>query len=173
MLSPWRIVQWTEIKVDETPAFCNAGKFIQDLPGFGKMFKRIAHVSLKTKDLQKSLEYYSKLGFTVQFMFTSEGADYGAYLKIGPGNFIEIFEDKTLETVVNNGIAHFCLETDSIDAVIEKLTALQVPFTPKKFGCDSSWQIWLADPDGNQFEVHHYTEKSMQLREGASVEIDW
>ena len=139
----------------------------------GKMFKRIAHVSLKTKDLQKSIEYYSKLGFSVQFMFTNNGADYGVYLKIGPDNFIEIFEDKNLGTVVNNGIAHFCLETDSIDAVIEQLTALQVPFTPKKLGCDSSWQIWLTDPDGNQFEVHQYTENSMQRKEGGSVEIDW
>ena len=60
------------------------------------MFKRIAHVSLNTKDLQKSIEYYSKLGFTVQFMFTSQGVYYSAYLKIGPGNFIGIFEDKNI-----------------------------------------------------------------------------
>jgi hypothetical protein len=43
----------------------------------------------------------------------------------------------------------------------------------KKLGCDRTWQIWLSDPDGNQSEVHQYTEKSAQLTTGGSVEVDW
>jgi len=137
------------------------------------MFKRIAHVSLKAKDLNRSIDYYSKLGFSTVFRFTRGGVNYGAYLQIAPGNYIEIFEDPTLVQVVNNGITHFCLEVESIDSAMMQLSAAQVPFTPKKLGCDSTWQIWLSDPDGNQFEVHQYTEKSMQLTTGGSVEADW
>jgi lactoylglutathione lyase len=137
------------------------------------MFKRIAHVCLHTKDLSKSVEYYTKLGFTVSFKFTRNGNDFGVYLEMAPGNFIEIFEDRNLGPVVNNRIAHFCLETESIDSVIEQLSAAQVPFTPKKLGCDGTWQIWLTDPDGTQFEVHQYTGKSMQLIGGGSIEADW
>lgn len=138
-----------------------------------RLFKQIAHVSLKTKDLNQSIAYYSKLGFTEVFRFTRGGIDCGAYLQIAPGNYIEIFEDKDLGPVVNNGIAHFCIEAESIDSVMEKLSLMQVPFTPKKLGCDSTWQIWLTDPDGNQFEVHQYTGKSMQFTTGGSVEVDW
>jgi hypothetical protein len=42
----------------------------------------------------------------------------------------------------------------------------------EKLGCDDTWQIWLKDPDGNAFEVHQYTPKSMQFT-GGTVEADW
>ncbi len=138
-----------------------------------QMFKRIAHVCLYTKDLSASIAYYAKLGFTVKFRFTRNGADYGVYLEMNPGNFIEIFENKNLGPIVNNGIAHFCLETESLDSVVEKLKAANVPFTQPKLGCDDTWQIWLTDPDGTKFEVHQYTDKSMQLTGGGSIEADW
>jgi lactoylglutathione lyase/glyoxylase I family protein len=137
------------------------------------MFKRIAHVCLHAKDLNKSIEFYSKLGFTEKFRFTRNGADFGVYLEIAPGNFIEIFEDKNLGPVVNNGLAHFCLEAESIDSVMEKLNTANVPFTPAKLGCDGTRQIWLTDPDGTQFEVHQYTARSKQLTGGGSIEADW
>jgi predicted enzyme related to lactoylglutathione lyase len=74
--------------------------------------------------------------------------------------------------VVNNGILHFCLETDDIDAVVARLTELGVPVTPKKLGVDNSWQAWLEDPDGNKIEIHQYTPTSTQLT-GGTVEADW
>jgi lactoylglutathione lyase/glyoxylase I family protein len=136
-------------------------------------FKQIAHISIKAKDLNRSIEYYQKLGFSTVFRFTRGGIDCGAYLEVAPGNYIEIFEDTSLEQVVNNGIAHFCLEVESIDSIMAQLSEAQVSFTQKKLGCDRTWQIWLSDPDGNQFEVHQYTEKSAQLTTGGSVEVDW
>ncbi len=137
------------------------------------MFTRIAHVCINTNDLSKSIDFYSKLGSTVKFRFTRNGRDFGAYLEFAPGSFIEIFEEKNPGPVFNNGITHFCLETRSIDALVEKLSGLRIPFTPIKTGCDLTRQIWLADPDGNRFEVHEYTENSMQLKGGDSVEADW
>ena len=137
------------------------------------MFKQVAHVSIKTKDLATSIAYYEKLGFSVVFKFTRNGIDCGAYMQVGAQTYIEIFEDKNLGPVVNNGIIHFCIETDNINTVIAGLTEKQVPFTPKKLGCDNTWQLWLTDPDGNQFEVHQYTAASMQFTVGGSVEVDW
>lgn len=163
----------SELNPNSQPSGGEGIPVTQNLETASPLFKRIAHVSLKTSDLQKSIDYYTKLGFSVKFMFTKQGMNHGVYLQIAPGNFIEIFEDKNLGAVVNNGIAHFCLETESMDSVMEKLSAVGVPFTQKKFGCDSSWQIWLSDPDGNQFEVHEYTGSSMQLKDSGSVEIDW
>ncbi|NLE01393.1 MAG: VOC family protein [Fibrobacter sp.] len=137
------------------------------------MFKRIAHVCLYVKDLKRSIDYYSRLGFTVVFKFTRNGADFGAYMQIAPENYIEIFEDKNSGQVINNGIAHFCLQTEDIDLVMDKLTLANIQFTPKKLGCDNTYQIWLTDPDGNQFEVHQYTDRSSQITGGDSIEADW
>ena len=136
------------------------------------MFKRIAHVCLNVKHLDRSIAFYEKLGFGVLFDFTRKGAKFGVYMKIADGNYIELFEDPNMGPVVNNGIAHFCLEADDIDAVMSELAERGVPFTPKKLGVDNTWQIWLEDPDGNKFEVHQYTPASTQFT-GGSIEADW
>ena len=136
------------------------------------MFKRIAHVCLNAKDLERSVAYYEKLGLVKVFPFTRKGSVFGYYMKLSDGNFVEIFEDPKLGHVVNNGIAHFCLETDDIDAVVGRLTERGVTVTPKKLGVDNTWQVWLEDPDGNRFEVHQYTPASTQFS-GGTVEADW
>lgn len=136
------------------------------------MFTRLAHVCLSVKDLDRSVAWYEKLGLGILFRFTRKGAPFGVYMQISEGNFVEMFEDPTMGAVVNNGILHFCLETDDIDAVMATLKERGVEFTPKKLGVDNTWQIWLEDPDGNRFEVHQYTPQSTQ-HSGGSVEADW
>ncbi|MBN1411769.1 MAG: VOC family protein [Spirochaetales bacterium] len=136
------------------------------------MIKRIAHVCLNVKNLDASVSYYTQLGFKIKFWFTREGKKHGIYLEIADGNYIEIFENPSLGEVVNNGINHFCLETDDMDSLIENLEKKGIPFTQKMKGVDHTYQIWLADPDGNRFEVHGYTQKSSQFT-GEDVEVDW
>jgi lactoylglutathione lyase/glyoxylase I family protein len=136
------------------------------------LFKRIAHVCLNVKDLKRSMDYYHKLGFTDRFKFTRKGKDYGWYLEIADHVYIEMFEDPSLGPVVNNGLAHFCLETEDLDSLMAHLKAQGVAFTPKKVGCDHTAQIWLEDPDGNKFEVHQYSAQSLQ-QQGGVVETDW
>jgi len=137
------------------------------------MFKRLAHVCLYSRDLDRTLSYYAKCGFTEVFRFTRDGIVFGAYLKIAEHQYLEVFEDRSLGPVINNGLAHFCLETEDIEDVIRRLTSTGIPFTPKKLGCDNTWQIWLTDPDGNSFEVHQYTGHSAQLTGKGPVEADW
>ncbi|MCL2182323.1 MAG: VOC family protein [Chitinispirillia bacterium] len=139
-------------------------------------FTKIAHVCLYVSNLERSLAFYSKLGFEKRFVFNRGGKLFGAYLKFGEGdNFIELFEDPSPTRTAGNGagrLAHFCLETGDIDAAARSLSNAGVDFTPKKLGCDQTYQIWLKDPDGNEFEVHQYTPKSSQLA-GGDVEADW
>lgn len=136
------------------------------------LFKRLAHVCLNVTDLKRSLAYYHKLGFTDGFQFTRQGKDFGIYLQIAEGNYIEIFEEPGRGPVVNNGLAHFCLESEDLDALMLHLDKVGVSYTPKSQGCDFTWQIWLEDPDGNKFEVHQYSKKSMQVV-GGVAEATW
>jgi catechol 2,3-dioxygenase-like lactoylglutathione lyase family enzyme len=136
------------------------------------MIKGIAHVCLNVRSFAKSFDYYTALGFQVKFRFTRKNSDFGAYLEIAPGNYLELFETAGASDAHPGGIAHFCLETDDIDGFISRCTSANIPVSPKKLGCDNTWQVWLNDPDGNAFEVHQYTEKSSQ-RTGESIEADW
>jgi len=136
------------------------------------MFKRIAHLCLNVKNLERSLDFYTRLGLEPVFRFTRKGKPFGVYLKLAEASFIEIFEDDKLETPVNTGLVHFCLETEDLDQLMADLRERGVDYSDKKLGCDNTWQIWLKDPDGNPFEVHQYTGKSMQFT-GGTVEADW
>ena len=136
------------------------------------MFKRIAHVCLKVKDLDRSLDFYTRLGLKPVFRFTRQGRPFGVYLKLAEASFIEIFEESALEVATNPRLAHFCLESEDLHALAGALRAAGIAFTEKKLGCDNTWQIWLHDPDGNAFEVHQYTPQSLQLT-GGTVEADW
>lgn len=135
-------------------------------------FQRIAHVCLHVTELSRSLDYYAKLGFTEVFHFTRKGRDVGRYLQVAEQCYLELFEEPGRGPVVNNGIAHFCLETQDLEGLMAHLDAQGVAYTPKKLGGDFTWQIWLQDPDGNPFEVHCYTDRSMQVH-GGSMEADW
>lgn len=134
------------------------------------MFTRLAHICLTVKHLEACCVYYQKLGFKMKFRFLRDKKAFGAYLEIAPGNFIELFEAADGSGKSANG--HFCLEAEDIDAFIEHCARNNITTTPKKLGCDHTWQVWLADPDGNEFEVHQYTENSSQ-KTGEDVEADW
>jgi lactoylglutathione lyase/glyoxylase I family protein len=135
------------------------------------IFTKIAHVCLYVKDINRSIEFYGKMGMKQRFVFYRGGKLFGVYLEFGSGNYIELFEDATGE-YGHGRLAHFCFETQNIDVAMQMLTAAGIEYTPKKLGCDATYQIWMKDPDGNNFEVHQYTSKSAQIV-GGDVEADW
>jgi len=132
----------------------------------------LAHISLNVKNLERSMEYYQKLGFKPKFKFTRQGKHYGHYLEICEHHYIELFENPDMDAPVNTGIMHFCLETENIDDLVQMLDSHGILHTDKKLGCDNTWQVWLTDPDGNTFKIHQYTKDSMQ-KIGGEVEVDW
>jgi catechol 2,3-dioxygenase-like lactoylglutathione lyase family enzyme len=137
------------------------------------VFNRIAHVCLHVLDLDASVAFYTKLGFKRRFAFNKNGGLFGVYLEFGKGNFIAIFKDtQRVASAARGSLAHFCLETPDIDAAIKSLASRGIQHTPKKLGSDRTYQIWLKDPDGNEFEIHQYTPESSQIT-GRDVEADW
>lgn len=132
------------------------------------MITRLAHMSLQVRDMQRATEFYrDRLGFPIAFTFTLKGRFAGAYFAVGGNSFLEVFEFEN-----PCGITHYCLETDDLDGFIAKATAQGVACTPKTLGGCNTWQTWLRDPDGNAFEIHQYTDRSMQFN-GGQCEITW
>ncbi len=132
------------------------------------MITRLAHICLQVKDMPRTIAFYRDgLGFPVAFTFKKNGQLKGAYFALGGRSFLEVFEMEKPD-----GITHFCLETDDIDGFIAKATGKGIACTPKELGGCQTWQTWLRDPDGNAFEIHQYTERSMQFN-GGECEITW
>jgi len=137
------------------------------------MIKSLAHLCILSKDLNRSQDFYcGALGLKRHFDFFKEGELFGFYLQLAPGQFIEIFKAGPKAEIHTQRIHHFCLEVDDIDALREKLTRHGVEVTPKKLGCDQTWQCWCKDPDGVDFEFQQYTPGSSQTTKADCI-VDW
>jgi catechol 2,3-dioxygenase-like lactoylglutathione lyase family enzyme len=56
------------------------------------MIKSLAHLCIFSKDLNRSLDFYSgALGLKRHFDFFKDGRLFGFYLQVAPNQFIEIF----------------------------------------------------------------------------------
>jgi len=137
------------------------------------MIKTLAHVCLFAKDLNRSLDFYcGALGLRRHFDFMKNGELFGFYLQIKDGHFIEIFKTGAEEKAGHQRIHHLCLEVDDLDAMRDKLIERGVKVTPKKLGCDETWQCWCQDPDGADVEFQQYTPQSSQFTRKHCI-ADW
>lgn len=152
-------------------------------------FKAIGHIAFNVSDMERSLEFYcGKLGLRQVFSLTygdlmkmngreiteelRERAEktWLTYIEFAPQQFIELFTptpgmEKGEYGGNRIGYYHFALEVEDIQAAKAELEAAGIPITSgPKLGPDMTWQMWLADPDGNQFEMMQYTDESWQLR---------
>ncbi|HLX96501.1 MAG TPA: VOC family protein [Verrucomicrobiae bacterium] len=137
------------------------------------MIKTLAHICIFSKDLTRSLDFYcGALGLKRHFDFFKDGALFGFYLQVGPGQFIEFFKADPAVEIRNQRIHHFCLEVEDIDAMRDTLIRRGVEVTAKKLGCDQTWQFWCKDPDGTDLEFQQYTAQSSQLIRKNCI-VDW
>jgi glyoxylase I family protein len=137
------------------------------------MIKTLAHLCIFGKDLDRSADFYcGALGLKKHFDFFKDGVLFGFYLEVAPGQFIEIFKADPAAEIRSQRIHHFCLEVENIDAMRDALIKRGVEVTPKKLGCDQTWQCWCKDPDGTEVEFQQYTPRSSQLTKTNCV-VDW
>ncbi len=133
----------------------------------------IAHVCVKARNLSETVGFYEKLGFKPIFKFVRGGKDYGMYVEIAEGQYLEFFEEPDSSAYPNAALAHFCLETDDIEAAARDMDAKGIAHTPVKLGPDKTYQLWLTDPNGLSFELHQYTKESAQTAGPGVIEADW
>jgi lactoylglutathione lyase/glyoxylase I family protein len=137
------------------------------------MIKTLAHVCIFSRDLNRSLDFYcGALGLRRHFDFTKNGELFGFYLQINPDQFIEIFKAGAADEMRSQRIHHLCLEVEEMDVLRETLIQRGVEVTPKKSGCDQTWQCWCKDPDGTEIEFQQYTPQSSQYTRKNCV-ADW
>ena len=136
------------------------------------MIKRLAHVCIGATDLAESEQFYvERLGMSKAFDFIRSGRQIGFYVNAGETTFLEVSAQSEAPNLERPLLKHFCLEVDDIDATIAELNAVGVAVSPKKWGADQAWQVWITDPSGVRIELMQYTPKSTQFS-GEAVVLD-
>ncbi len=117
---------------------------------------KYAHVGLNVTNLEKSIEFYSKL-------FGEEPVkvkpDYAKFLLKTPGlNFTLNLQDE----VIGNQVCHFGIQVESTDEVIAHKNRLAENGILSKYDemnttCCYALQdkFWIHDPDGNEWEFFY------------------
>lgn len=137
-----------------------------------KGFNAIAHVALKVKDLDRSLEFYrDKLGFEEMMRLPKpdgSGETWLVYLRITDNQYLELFPDGVGERAPgwdDLAINHICLGVDDLDSTLAQLAEIDIPLiVQKQMAADLNWQAWIEDPDGNRLELMQMTPECLQLK---------
>ena len=139
------------------------------------MITDIGHAAFGTHDLDKSLEFYAKLGIHEAFRLHHEdGSLMLVYLHVASDRFIEVFPNgPEPDPQRRSSFLHLCLVADDLRATVEELRAAGVMIDREpKLGLDHNLQAWIKDPDGNAIELMQLVEESPQRRtaRGEAVE---
>ena len=119
---------------------------------------RTLHFGLRVADLDRSLAFYTAVGYEV--VGTVRGTAFGdlTMLKLPGDEFV------TIELVSGppgdgagggSGLNHFVITVESMDATVADLTAagvdVEAPQSPS--GSEDFLTTWITDPDGNRIEL--------------------
>lgn len=119
---------------------------------------RTLHVGLRVNDLERSLAFYTAVGYTVTG--TVEGTAFGrlTMLQLPGDDFvaIELVHDPgNGKAGPGSGINHLVIQVDSLDSALAELAANGIAAGPpaRPGGADGPQISWITDPDGYRIEL--------------------
>jgi lactoylglutathione lyase len=118
---------------------------------------RTLHLGLRVADLERSLAFYTGVGYEIVGSVPETGLGHLTMLKLPDDEFVtvELVHDPNGELDVSTGLSHFVVKVESMDATINALAArgidAEVPTSPD--GSDDFRTSWIVDPDGNRIEL--------------------
>jgi lactoylglutathione lyase len=119
---------------------------------------RTVHFGLRVADLDRSLAFYTAIGYEIVGSVPETPLGHLTMLKLPGDEFvtIELVHDPTRgEVSVSTGLSHFVIKVESLDATIGELAAGGIdadePVSPD--GSDDFRTTWVIDPDGNRIEL--------------------
>ena len=129
----------------------------------------IAHVAIRVKDIDRSLDFYvRKLGFKEMMRLDRDGRLWLLYLRITDTQYLEIFPGGEGERAAGQdavGYNHMCFQVPDIEQTVRELDAMGVPMVrPMIKAIDGNWQTWIEDPDGHRIELMQMAADGLQLQ---------
>ena len=119
---------------------------------------RTLHIGLRVSDLDRSLAFYTAVGYTV--VGTVEGTAFGrlTMLRLPGDDFvtIELVHDPARGKVdLGTGINHLVIQVESLAATLAAFAARGIVADPPELhdGADGLQTSWITDPDGYRIEL--------------------
>jgi lactoylglutathione lyase len=116
------------------------------------------HIAWRVTDVNRSLAFYSALGYVEIGQVGGEDIGRLVFLKFpdDPAVAIElVYRPADGPVVVGNGFSHLAIQVDALAETLASLTAAGLEPGPMQYpgGPDGPKTAWLADPDGYPIEL--------------------
>jgi lactoylglutathione lyase len=119
---------------------------------------RTLHFGLRVSDLERSLAFYTAVGYTV--IGTVEGTAYGklTMLQLPDDDFVTIelvYDAAQRKAGPGHGINHLVIQVESLDETRADLATKGIEPEPVEYpgGPTGPRTCWITDPDGYRIEV--------------------
>ena len=119
---------------------------------------RTLHFGLHVADLERSLAFYTAVGYEVVGEVPETALGHLTMLKLPDDEFVTIelvHRPMTSKVPLDTGLSHFVITVDSMGTTVTELATRGInaeePTSPD--GSDHFLTTWITDPDGNGIEL--------------------
>src|ERR1700744_1233026 len=119
----------------------------------------IAHVALRVSDLNRSRDFYQKLGFEQAFAFTKDGATTEVFLKVNDRQFLEMYRQQQPPQEI--GFMHVCFESTDLEELNRAYRARDLTPTPVKRAGAGNLLFTMEGPEKQNIEYTQYMPGSL------------
>ena len=122
------------------------------------------HVCFFVADKDKVADFYcNQLGLKRMFEQSFPNTEVSAiYVRIAPGQFLELIGNFPKEEKSKTGFGHLCLHVEDISAAHKELTDKGLNPTAVEMGAAKCLKFYLDDPEGNTLEIMQLLPDSLQ-----------
>lgn len=119
---------------------------------------RFLHTRIRVRDLDSSIAFYKKLGYTVGKLKDSPQGNSLAFLEL-PGNsvFLELCHSPEYTATCPEDLMHTALGVDDIIEYCDQVEKAGIEIWPsgwrEKFSTGDSKMAFVTDPDGYEVEI--------------------
>jgi catechol 2,3-dioxygenase-like lactoylglutathione lyase family enzyme len=119
----------------------------------------IAHVAIRVSDLNRSRDFYQKLGFEEAFTLTKDGVVTESFLKVNDRQFIEMYPRQQSSQAI--GFMHVCFEGADLEALHRDYLARGLSPTPVRRAGAGNLLFTMEGPEKQNIEYTQYMAGSL------------
>ena len=116
---------------------------------------RMLHLGLRVTDLDRSLAFYTAVGYAERGRVpeTSFGSLTMLQLPDDPFVSLELVHDPARPVTDTGAVNHLVIQVDDMRATVADLATRGITAEPPTDHGEGMWTSWLTDPDGYRIEL--------------------